>query len=101
MQHWSIYQKWNRRLFDETFGAYKAGRADKDPSEGWYQGELWFFDNYVIPLAEKLKECRVFGASSHEFLDCAYDNRLEWEIKGRAIVEEMKIAFGKSTNIEV
>ena len=23
------------------------------------QGELWFFDNYVIPLAKKLDECGV------------------------------------------
>jgi len=90
MQHWTIYQKWNRCLFEEMYVAYKAGRSDKDPTVGWYQGELWFFDNYVIPLAKKLKECQVFGASSHEFLDNAYDNRLEWENKGQAIVEEMK-----------
>jgi len=23
-----------------------------------YQGEIGFFDNYVIPLAKKLKDCR-------------------------------------------
>lgn len=71
------------------YSAFKEGRSDKDPSEGWYKGELWFFgelllwcwwnlslraldtsrmslslpivfvplDNYVIPLAKKLKEC--------------------------------------------
>ena len=27
--------------------AYKSGRG-KDPSEGWYKGELWFFDNYIM-----------------------------------------------------
>jgi hypothetical protein len=35
-----------------------------DPSTFWYQGELGFFDNYIIPLAKKLKECNVFGVSS-------------------------------------
>jgi hypothetical protein len=44
----------------------------------------------VIPLARKLKECQVFGASGHEFQDCAIENRIEWEQKGREIVEDMK-----------
>jgi hypothetical protein len=28
--------------------AFLSGRGDKDPSKEWYQGELWFFDNYVV-----------------------------------------------------
>jgi hypothetical protein len=28
--------------------AYEEGRSTNDPSEGWYNGELWFFDNYVV-----------------------------------------------------
>jgi hypothetical protein len=46
------------------YAAYESGRSDKNPAEGWYKGELWFFDNYVIPLAKKLEECNVFGVSS-------------------------------------
>ena len=88
MQHWTVYQKWNKRLFCEMMSAYKAGRADKDPSEGWYGGELWFFDNYIIPLAKKLQECGVFGVSCDEVLDYARDNRLEWEQKGKEKVSE-------------
>ena len=42
-----------------------------DPATFWYQGELGFFDNYIIPLAKKLKECGVFGVSSDEFLNYA------------------------------
>lgn len=38
-------------------------------------GELGFFDNYVIPLAKKLKECGVFGVSSDEYLNYALENR--------------------------
>ena len=90
MQHWHVYQKWNERLFREMYAAYRSGRGgDKDPSEGWYKGELWFYDNYVIPLAKKLKECGVFGVASAECLTYALDNRREWEIKGEAIVRKM------------
>ena len=64
MQHWHVYQKWNERLFHEMYSAFQTGRWSKDPSAGWYQGEIGFFDNYIIPLAKKLKDCGVFGVSS-------------------------------------
>jgi class 3 adenylate cyclase len=86
MQHWHIYQKWNRRLFEEMYTAYKAGRLSSDPRTFWYQGELAFFDSYVIPLATKLKECNVFGVSSDEYLAYAMKNREEWEERGEEIV---------------
>jgi hypothetical protein len=89
MQHWDIYRKWNERLFHEMHTAYKSGRTDKDPSEGWYKGELWFFDNYVIPLAKKLQDCGVFGVSSDECLNYALENRGLWEAEGEDIVAAM------------
>jgi hypothetical protein len=95
MQHWHIYQKWNERLFKEMYSAYRSGRGgDNDPSEGWYKGELWFYDNYVIPLAKKLKECGVFGVASAECLTYALDNRREWERKGEEIIERMINNYG-------
>ena len=90
MQHWHVYQKWNAKLFKEHYRAYKAGRMEKHPADGWYKGELWFYDNYIIPLAKKLKDCGVFGVASDEFLTYATDNRNEWSIKGEAIVAELK-----------
>lgn len=89
MQHWHVYTKWNERLFQEMYLAYEKGRSKKDPSEGWYKGELWFFDNYVIPLAKKLDECNVFGVASDEGLNYALANRAEWAVKGDDIVREM------------
>jgi 3'5'-cyclic nucleotide phosphodiesterase len=71
MQHWHIYLKWNKNLFHEMYLAYQDGRMGTEPSTFWYQGELSFFDNYVIPLARKLKECQVFGVSSDEYLNYA------------------------------
>jgi hypothetical protein len=87
MQHWNVYQKWNARLFQEMYRAFQDGRSSQDPTEFWYQGELGFFDFYIIPLAKKLKECGVFGVSSDEYLQYAINNRNEWERKGKSIVE--------------
>jgi hypothetical protein len=89
MQHWHVYRKWNYKLFDEMLTAYKQGRMGADPSTFWYKGELGFFDNYIIPLAKKLKDCNIFGASSDECLTFALQNRQEWETRGEAIVVSM------------
>lgn len=92
-QHWHIYTKWNERLFMEMYKAYKEGRAEKDPSESWYNGELGFFDFYIIPLAKKLKDCGVFGVSSDEYLNYAQKNRAEWESKGKEQVQKYLATF--------
>jgi 3'5'-cyclic nucleotide phosphodiesterase/Adenylate and Guanylate cyclase catalytic domain len=90
MQHWLTYQKFNARLFEERYQAWLHGVAgEKDPSVGWYEGELWFFDNYIIPLAEKLAACGVFGVSYFECLNYAQANRAEWQQKGHEIVAGM------------
>lgn len=89
MQHWKVYLKWNESLFRESYLAYQAGRSSSDPCVTWYQGEIEFFDSRVIPLAQKLKSCGVFGVSSGEYLRYAETNRKEWELRGREIVVEM------------
>ena len=89
MQHWHIYRKWNERFFLECHKAYKEGRAEKDPAEFWYKGEMGFYDFYIIPLAKKLKDCGVFGVASDEYLNYAIRNRKEWEERGQEIVSEM------------
>jgi hypothetical protein len=89
MQHWSIYRKWNERFFFECYKAFKEGRAESDPAESWYKGEMGFFDFYIIPLAKKLKDCGVFGVSSDEYLNYAIRNRKEWEARGQEITAEM------------
>lgn len=86
MQHWHVYTKWNERLFQEMYEAYRTGRTATDPAINWYQGEIGFLDNYVIPLAKKLKNCGVFGVSSDEYLNYAQENRREWESRGQELV---------------
>ena len=88
MQHWTIYMKWNECLYQEMYQAYVDGRADEDPSIYWYEDELRFLDNHVIPLAKKLKECGAFGGSGNEYVTFAEKNRQEWEMKGKDVARE-------------
>lgn len=90
MQHWHIYRKWNEFFYLECYDAYKKGRCTVDPTDTWYQGELDFYDYYIIPLAKKLKDCGVFGVSSTEYLQYAISNRSEWQSRGQEIVSKMK-----------
>jgi hypothetical protein len=80
------------------YQAYVDGRAERDPSEFWYEGEMCFFDHYILPLAMKLKSCGVFGVSSDEYLTYAKLNREEWEAKGQALVEELKAQTQTAAN---
>jgi len=98
MQHWHIYRKWNERLFTEMLVAYQNGKMEKNPAEFWYLGELGFFDNYVIPLAKKLKDCGVFGVSSDEYLNYALENRREWANMGEDILKNLMEKFEIETS---
>ena len=100
MQHWVVFRKWNERLFVEMYTAYVEGRSEKDPSVSWYQGELGFFDYYIIPLAKKLETCGVFGVSSHEYLSYAQNNRREWEAKGQQMVKDYLWRFHNAASKE-
>ena len=90
MQHWHTYMKFNGRLFEERYVAWVKGAAgEKCPADGWYGGEIWFYDNYIIPLARKLHKCGVFGVSYHEYLNYALENKKEWMLKGHEVVADM------------
>ncbi|KAL9181073.1 hypothetical protein ACHAXT_009878 [Thalassiosira profunda] len=97
MQHWLTYVKWNERLYKEMWAAFASGRAEKDPTEGWYEGEIGFFDGYIIPLATKLKECGVFGNAGDEYLGNALRNKAEWIEKGEAIVAEFEAKIKRAS----
>jgi len=88
-QHWLIYRKWNARLFRETYLAYREGRAEQNPADNWYKGEIGFFDFYIIPLSKKLRDCGVFGPTSDENLNYATNNRNMWVKEGEAITKSM------------
>eukprot|EP00538_Stauroneis_constricta_P012798 CAMPEP_0119570410 /NCGR_PEP_ID=MMETSP1352-20130426/43599_1 /TAXON_ID=265584 /ORGANISM="Stauroneis constricta, Strain CCMP1120" /LENGTH=1379 /DNA_ID=CAMNT_0007620079 /DNA_START=442 /DNA_END=4582 /DNA_ORIENTATION=- len=90
MQHWNVYRRWNGSLFHETYRSFKDGRSEDDPLKNWYQGEIGFFDFYIIPLAQRLKQCPAFGATGQELLRYAKSNRDEWERKGKDVVKKLK-----------
>ena len=71
------------------YQAFLDGRTTKDPAEGWYAGELWFFDQHVIPLAKRLEEMGCFGLAATECVKNALSNREEWVQKGKDIVKQM------------
>jgi CheY-like chemotaxis protein len=68
------------------YKAYLEGRGKVDPSKEWYEGELGFFDHYIIPLARELADCGVFGVCSDEYLNYAEQNRKEWALTGKGII---------------
>jgi hypothetical protein len=91
MQHWHVFCRWNEKLFSEQYKSFCAGCIDKNPGEDWYMEQLTFFDDYVLPLANNLKECGGFGVSSDEYLMYALANRDEWSAKGEAISKQLMV----------
>jgi hypothetical protein len=92
-QPWSTYVIWNERQFHEAFEAYVTARVDEDPTDGWYEKELEFFDEVVIPLATKLGECGLFGYNGGDFVRTAKVNRKEWEMRGESLVGDYLARF--------
>ena len=90
MQHFHSFKRWNERLYFEEYASYEAGRLKEDPSKNWYMSELKFFDDFVIPLAKKLRDCERFGNAGEDALTSAQANRKEWVVKGVAIIDEFK-----------
>jgi class 3 adenylate cyclase len=88
-QHWEMYCKWNESLFTEMYQAYREGTSDRDPSVNWFENEIIFFDNHVIPLAKMIKVCGVFAGCNEENLTYALQNKKEWEMKGKELCKEM------------
>jgi hypothetical protein len=103
MQHWDVYVKWNELLFDETYKTYLSGRCSNDPSQTWYEDELSLFKSRILPLAQSLGACGVFGAVSDCYMNYAEQNRSEWEKKGKEMVQGylFKYTAGRqASNIE-
>eukprot|EP00816_Leptocylindrus_hargravesii_P011145 CAMPEP_0196822310 /NCGR_PEP_ID=MMETSP1362-20130617/82945_1 /TAXON_ID=163516 /ORGANISM="Leptocylindrus danicus, Strain CCMP1856" /LENGTH=172 /DNA_ID=CAMNT_0042201829 /DNA_START=215 /DNA_END=733 /DNA_ORIENTATION=- len=88
MQSWDVFLKWNARLFNELMFAFYAGRSF-DPRTNWFEGQIGFFNGYIIPLAERLEQCGVFGDNSGMFLELARENKFRWELEGQAFCDEL------------
>jgi hypothetical protein len=95
MQHFHSYRGWSERFFIEKMTGFDNGRLVEDPSKTWYEGEIKFFDQYVIPLAKKLKESGMFGIAGDDALSCAQANRKEWVVRGVEIVGDLKKKYNE------
>lgn len=89
MQSWELFLFWNRKLFEELYVAFKTGRSGNDPSNDWYQNQLGFYKLYVIPLAEKMKTCGVFGERGGEWVENAISIRDRWCREGDQETKDM------------
>ena len=98
MQHFHSYQRWNERLFEEMHAAYEKGLSAKSPAENWYEGEIWFFDNCVLPLAKRMKDSGIFGARGNDIYRNAVSNKKDWTIKGAGIVASLVENLQKKTD---
>lgn len=92
LQHFPVFKKWNKLLFDESYGAYKSEtnseeNTKEDPSVYWYDRELEFFDDR-IRLVRGLRDSEICNKLADVYLSAAIANRREWEQKGKPIVEE-------------
>lgn len=79
---------WNEKLFHELIVAHSQQRGF-DPCGFWFKGQIGFIDNYVIPLADRLSLCNVFGDNSFLFLKNAKEIRRRWIIGGYQFCEEL------------
>eukprot|EP00538_Stauroneis_constricta_P012875 CAMPEP_0119571742 /NCGR_PEP_ID=MMETSP1352-20130426/44271_1 /TAXON_ID=265584 /ORGANISM="Stauroneis constricta, Strain CCMP1120" /LENGTH=1270 /DNA_ID=CAMNT_0007621425 /DNA_START=84 /DNA_END=3894 /DNA_ORIENTATION=- len=86
MQPFRVYKRWNRKLYREMHAAYQAGRAEKDPTDGWYQGDIGFFKFYIVPLAKKLELCGLQCVD--KYVQQAESNCEEWTKRGEGIVSQ-------------
>ena len=50
-----------------------------------FKGEIGFFDFYIIPLAKKLQQFKVFGPTSDELLNFAEKNCRQWKLKNHGV----------------
>lgn len=88
MQSWPVFKKWNEKLYNELWVANKEKRGP-DCLGQWFEGQISFFDNYIFPLAERLKQCDVFGQDGSIFYENACKNRKQWMDEGLPLCQEM------------
>jgi hypothetical protein len=95
MQRFSAFVKWNRRLYKELLYAFHHDRTTWDPTDGWYQNQINFFDFYILPLAKRMDACGVLGHKSSVFLYFAMENKRRWIDEGHQITDEMVQTVGR------
>jgi hypothetical protein len=87
LQGWENFVKWNFRLYKELHDCYKKGLC-VDPRPGWCQGQICFFDKYVIPLSQRSKSY-LREDFSNALLNHGLTNRKIWMAHGKLATDIM------------
>lgn len=110
LQDWNNMLKWSTCLYKELKNGFLSKRGE-DPSVGWYENQIKFFDFYVLPLAKNLGVMGVFedsdlgegggdrrgsgggsvlsGGGSSFFVNCVKSNLARWIEEGSRATELM------------
>ena len=107
VQSEDIFLKWAERAFREQYLAYIKARRDQDPCVTFYEEQLEYFREDVLPLTERFnggtgqgseRRHAILGSCS-ELQRQAKKNLQIWETLGKQKVEEMsrsaKYEFGE------
>lgn len=84
MQSFDNFLKWNFRLYKELMACYKKGLMP-DPTQNWAIGQVGFFENYIIPLAERTEKIRGSSICSLHLSENAKNNMARWKEEGEVI----------------
>lgn len=95
VQSYRTYIAWNERLFEEALKAYHAGNSEVNPAVCWYESELNYFENFLLPLLSRLIDTGVFGGSSESYLTRALDNSRAWKSGGEVMIQDMVDRFSR------
>jgi len=93
MQGWEIFLKFNYRLYKELMACHEAG-AMPDPSPNWNVGQIGFFTNYVIPLAERVEKICGSDISPLTLSKNAIANMKRWQEDGHIITGIFVSSYG-------
>jgi hypothetical protein len=65
------------------------GRGD-DPTFGWHENQIAFFESYALPLANCVADTRVLEEKdARELIRNVKDNNVRWMIEGRNVVQKL------------
>jgi len=89
LQDWENVMKWSTRLYKELKNGYLAERGE-DPSVGWFDNQIKFFDFYILPLAKNLGLTGVFEEEVADcFVQCVKNNLARWIEEGERETDMM------------
>jgi hypothetical protein len=89
LQDWKVFLLWSRNLYNEFWAAYVTGRGPL-VTQNWYEGQIAFFDSYILPLAQRLEKSGLFGELGKIFHVNATALRSRWLEEGPSCCDSLQ-----------